>query len=93
MSVETEKKDRYGRTVGKVVIDGRNVNPAMVLAGTAWHYNKYDGEQSQTDRLLYADAEREAQEARRGLWVQIAPIEPWIWRGSKRLNSPLVKSD
>lgn len=60
VTVETEKQDRYLRTVGKVVIDGRDANLAMVVAGMAWHYKKYEGEQSLSDRLLYADAEREA---------------------------------
>lgn len=40
MTVETEKQDRYRRTVGKVIINGRDANLAMVVAGLAWHYKK-----------------------------------------------------
>ena len=78
--IETEKQDRYRRTVGKVVIDGRDANLAMVVAGMAWHYKKYQGEQSPSDRLLYADAEQGAREVGRGLWTDAAPTAPWDFR-------------
>lgn len=84
VAVEAEKKDRYGRVVGKVVIDGRDANLAMVKAGMAWHYKKYDREQTIGDRLLYADAELEAREARRGLWRDADPIAPWDHRAKLR---------
>ncbi len=84
VTVETEKQDRYRRTVGKVVIEGRDANLAMVVAGLAWHYKKYQEEQSPSDRLLYADAEREARDMRRGLWQDAALTAPWDWRHKKR---------
>lgn len=84
VAVETEKRDRYGRTVGKVVIDGRDANLAQVVAGMAWHYKKYEGEQSPTDRHLYADAERVATEKRQGLWSDASPIPPWTHRSKAK---------
>ncbi len=33
---------------------------------------------------LYAAAEVEAREARRGLWVELEPVAPWEWRRAKR---------
>lgn len=36
--VEYEKTDSYGRTLGKVVAFGRDVNLEQVRAGLAWHY-------------------------------------------------------
>lgn len=86
VTVETGKQDRYRRTVGKVIIDGRDANLAQVVAGMAWHYKKYEGEQSPSDRLLYADAEREAREVRRGLWLDAEPTAPWDWRHNKRTS-------
>lgn len=83
--VETEKEDRYGRTVGKVLLDGRDINLAMVVAGLAWHYKKYQFEQSPEDRLLYDSAENEARAIRRGLWVDPNPTQPSEWRARKRL--------
>lgn len=83
VTVETEKQDRYGRTVGKMIIDGLDVNLAQVVAGMAWHYKKYGGEQSPSDRLLYADAEQEARMARRGLWQDATSTAPWSFRAGR----------
>lgn len=85
VDVETEKMDRYGREVGKVLLDGKDINLAMVLAGLAWHYKKYQFEQSPSDRLQYDDAEKSARVARLGLWQDVDPIAPWDFRAS-RLN-------
>lgn len=82
--VETEKQDRYQRTVGKVLIDGRDTNLAMVVAGMAWHYKKYAGEQSASDRLLYSTAESDAKGTLRGLWADPEAIAPWDWRRKNR---------
>lgn len=82
--VLTEKKDRYGRWVGKVIIDGRDVNLALVVDGWAWHYKKYAREQSASDRLLYASAEEDARSQHRGLWSDPHAIAPWDWRAGSR---------
>lgn len=81
--VETEKQDRYGRTVGKVIINGLDASLAMVVAGMAWHYKKYESDQSITDRTLYSDAELVARRNRQGLWLDISPIEPWDYRSRR----------
>lgn len=86
VTVETEKQDRYGRTVGKVLVGGRDTNLAMILAGFAWHYKKYEGEQSPSDRLLYAAAEQEAREAHRGLWHDQTVTAPWDYRAERRIG-------
>lgn len=82
--VECDKTDRYGRTLGKVLTDGHDVNLEQVRAGLAWHYKYYQDEQSPEDRRLYADAETEARSARRGLWADPGPIPPWDFRRGKR---------
>lgn len=84
VEIETEKLDRYGRTVGKVIADGREANLAMVVSGFAWHYKKYQDEQSPSDRLLYDSAEQDARTARRGLWADQAPLHPSDWRAGTR---------
>lgn len=81
--VEYEKTDRYGRTLGKVLVGGRDVNLEQVKAGLAWHYKYYQDEQSPADRRLYADAETDARAARRGLWSDSNPIPPWDFRRGK----------
>jgi endonuclease YncB( thermonuclease family) len=84
VQVETDKTDRYGRQVGKVVVDGRDANLAMVTSGMAWHYKKYQTEQAPSDRLLYASAEEDARGGRLGLWREPAPVAPWDWRRGER---------
>jgi endonuclease YncB( thermonuclease family) len=81
--IEYEKTDRYGRTLGKVLVGGRDVNLEQIRAGLAWHYKHYQDEQSMEDRQLYADAETEARSARCGLWADLNPIPPWDFRRGK----------
>jgi endonuclease YncB( thermonuclease family) len=84
VEVETVKTDKYGRSVGKVLLKGRDINLAVVSAGLAWHYKEYEGEQSASDRMLYANAEQEARDLRKGLWVDPSPQAPWDWRHNSR---------
>ncbi len=80
VTVEYQKRDRYGRIVGKVLLDGIDVYLEQVKAGFAWHYKKYQHEQSLEDQRLYADAENQAREERLGLWRENNPIPPWEHR-------------
>ena len=57
VTVETDKKDLYGRNLGKVLIDGKDANLMHIERGIAWHYKAYEREQSSVDRKAYADAE------------------------------------
>lgn len=44
--VEWDKRDRYGRLVGKVMVNGIDANLEQIKAGMAWWYEKYRQEQS-----------------------------------------------
>lgn len=83
VTVEWTKRDRYGRIVGKVEIDSRDACLEQVRAGLAWHYKKYQGEQSPEDQVAYAAAEDAARAGRVGLWSQSNPTQPWEWRRQK----------
>ncbi len=65
--VETDKHDRYGRVVGKVIVGGKDISLEQIKAGLAWHYKEYQNEQTASDRQLYSEAEDEARKAKRGL--------------------------
>ena len=82
--VEYDKRDRYKRVVGKVFLAGQDMNLGQVAAGLAWHYKKHQVEQTQSDRISYSDAEREARRDRRGLWHDPNPVPPWEFRKAKR---------
>jgi endonuclease YncB( thermonuclease family) len=84
--LEGDKIDRYGRTVAKILLNGRDVNLAQIAAGMAWHYKKYEREQSSNDRMLYGAEELNARAARRGLWEDPQPVAPWDWRAEKRMT-------
>jgi micrococcal nuclease len=74
VTVQDKGKDRYGRTLGVVMVNGQNVNLEMVRLGYAWHYLKYS-----KDNAL-AKAEKEARAGKRGLWADRVPVPPWDWR-------------
>jgi len=87
VTVSYQKIDEYGRIVGKVLLAGRDINLEQIKAGMAWHYKYYENEQTQEDREDYASAEEDARAARRGLWQDPNPIEPYQFRREERRES------
>lgn len=81
--VEYEKEDRYGRTVGKILLNGQDINLEQIRRGLAWHYKKYMNEQPLDDRLAYTREEEAAKASRKGLWQDKSAIPPWDWRHRK----------
>ena len=80
VEVEEVTTDHYQRLVGRVFLDGRNINAEMVEDGAAWVYRKY----SNDPQLLRL--EDQAREQGRGLWA-LQPdqrIPPWEWRKQQR---------
>ena len=77
-------KDRYGRLIGYVERDGRQVNREMVAEGHAWVYRKY-----LRDRTFLA-VEDEARAKGAGLWSlpDADKLPPWEWRKTKRRTRP-----
>lgn len=84
VDVEYTKSDRYGRLLGKVLVNGLDANLAQVRAGLAWHYKKYQKEQPLDDRLEYTRTEVKAREAGKGLWKDPQAVPPWGWRNGQR---------
>lgn len=76
VEVRDEGRDRYGRWVGHVLVDGVDVNRQMVATGNAWHYAKYSTDQS------LAALQSQAQSQRIGLWSQPNPVAPWQYRAN-----------
>lgn len=70
--------DFHGRTVGTIMLDGRNINAMMVEEGAAWVYRQY-----LHDRALLG-VEAAARSAHRGLWADPRPVPPWEWRRENR---------
>ena len=78
--VEYAKRDKYGRIVGKVLVEGQDINLEQLKAGLAWFYKYYENELSAADRKSYAEAETAARAAKRGLWKDTNPQPPWDFR-------------
>ena len=76
--------DRYKRVLAKIVLDGRDINLAQVSSGYAWHFKRYQKQQSSLDRKSYSKAELNAKKNELGLWGEKKPIAPWKWRKIKK---------
>lgn len=66
--------DAYGRAIGRVWLDGEDVNAWLVAQGHAWSpgWHHRSGP--------YAREEQQARAARRGVFAEDHPIEPWRFR-------------
>ena len=91
--VETRKKDRYGRVLGKIWVAPADcpdcersvdANLEQIKSGMAWWYYHYAREQPAEDQQAYKAAVTEARKAGIGLWSETAPIPPWAWRRGER---------
>jgi hypothetical protein len=84
--VTSSKTDRYGRTVGKVLCEGRDVNLEQINRGFAWFYRAYARELSPQDPAAYERAESDAKAVKHGLWADASPIPPWDFRRGGRTS-------
>ena len=80
VTVEYQKKDKYGRTLGKVLHNGTDVCLEQIKLGMAWHYKQYKSDQPKEDRETYAQAELEARTKNVGIWKDKNPTPPWEFR-------------
>ncbi|MEN8131693.1 MAG: hypothetical protein ABFS45_16195 [Pseudomonadota bacterium] len=66
------------------------MNLRQVTAGLAWHYKKYQKEQTPADRDLYSEAEIMARENGQGEWARIvARTESYTALGVEETYIPL----
>lgn len=77
-TVTPTTRDRYGRTVARVVCAGQDASAEQVRSGYAWAYTRY-----LTDASI-AESASQARSERRGLWRAGKPIEPSKWRKGQR---------
>lgn len=78
LTIHQHGKDRYGRVLARVELDGDDLGRRLVSEGLAWHYTRYS-----QDATLGA-AERDARSAKRGLWADREPVPPWEWRAGEK---------
>ena len=73
----SQGKDRYGRTLGEIYANGESANALMIKSGFAWVYDRYV-----KDSSLYKYQDQ-AKTENLGLWRAKDPIAPWVWRKQK----------
>jgi endonuclease YncB( thermonuclease family) len=68
--------DSQGRTIATVTLpDGRTLNQVLLSEGMGWYYDKHPG-----DGAALRSAAAKAIAAKKGLWVDPAPLAPWDFR-------------
>lgn len=76
VEISGDTRDRYGRVLGTLWTDGRNINAELVCGGTAWAYRV----RSKAQNPAYLQCENAAREQKKGLWQAPSPVPPWQWR-------------
>ena len=76
--IDYESTDRYGRILGTIYYQNKDINLQQVKDGYAWVYKQYSNKQN------YIKAEREARSSKKGLWRDNNPAEPWEYRKQKK---------
>lgn len=74
VKIDVMGEDRHGRSLGKLRVDGADINLEQVKRGMAW----VDLEQAKDP--VYEEGERLARSAHVGLWSQPNPMPPWEYR-------------
>ena len=91
VTVISQKKDRYGRVLGTVTLDGKDINLEQVQRGMAWAYRYRAWEVRPEEPTPEEQAEAQARKERRGLWADASPIPPWDFRRGKTAKAPGAK--
>jgi len=78
VTIRRVDRDRYGRTIAWVEVNGRSLNKELLKAGLAWHYKRYSNDSE------LAELETEARLRRQGLWADPSPTAPWEFRRRTR---------
>jgi len=78
-------QDRYGRTVGMVLYDGRNLSEELVRKGLAWVYSQYCKKPECRD---WVTIEETARVNRTGLWADSEAVAPWTYRKGGNDSQP-----
>ena len=78
--VDCYKTDQYKRKVCRVWVGGNDIALAQLQAGLAWHFKRFENDQTQRERVAYAQAQDEARLRKWGLWHDKEPVPPWEFR-------------
>ena len=78
VKIDVKSKDRYGRTIGLVLYQNKNLSGELLKVGLAWHYKKY------SNNNYFSRLEKTAKQNKKGLWIDKNAVAPWNWRKYKK---------
>lgn len=79
VTIQVTDKDHYNRYIGFTFLgEEKELSHEMIKAGLAWHYKKYNSD------LDLANLEQEAKQLKKGLWMDVNPMPPWVNRSLHR---------
>jgi endonuclease YncB( thermonuclease family) len=77
MTVTSRKKDRYGRVLGTVILEGKDINQEQINRGMAWFNWPYETELLANGHEVYRMTETLARQKKRGLWANEVNLGVW----------------
>ncbi|EBA7337920.1 chromosome partitioning protein ParB [Salmonella enterica] len=80
VEISGDSRDRYGRILGTLWADGRDINAELVCSGMAWAYRVRHIAQNPA----YLQCENTPREQKKGLWQEPSLVPPWQWRKQLR---------
>ena len=81
VSCSITSTDLYKRSIGLVMVDGEELNLAIIEAGYGWHYKKY------SKSKIHVAAELAARKQELGLWSDKRAVAPWDYRVQQRAST------
>ena len=76
VTLQTYGHNKYKSTIGDMILsDGMNLNQELTKQGWCWWYRKYAPLDTELEKL-----EKDARDAKKGLWDDPQPVTPWEWR-------------
>jgi endonuclease YncB( thermonuclease family) len=90
VTVTSRKKDMYGCVLGKVTLDGKDINKEQINRGMAWFNWPYESELPDNVAVPYKLTYMMAHQKKLGLWADASPIPPWDFRRGKTAKAPGV---
>ncbi len=89
--INWHKIGKHRRKIGTVLLNLNDINLIMVKTGYAWHYKKYQDEQTVEERTAFNTAEINARSSIIGLWQEPNPAPPWEWRHGIKQQHNIIK--
>lgn len=76
--------------VGVVYLNKADIGQQMLRDGVAWYDERHDSGLDERERQLYLASVKAAQEERRGIWQQDAPVSPWEFRQARAEQAAIM---